>query len=337
MIIDSSAPTRIDLAGGTMDIWPLYLFHERAQTINVAISLRARCTLTPRPDHRIVIRSDDTGAQVDVSHWSDLRANHDLKLLGRILHHFEVDGLEVRTRAESPVGAGIAGSSAMNVAVCGAVAKWRGLDLSDDQLLEIAMNVEAQTIDVPTGVQDYRPALHGGVSAVELRVNGVRRVPLAVDAEQLQRRLVLAYTGASRNSGINNWEITKRHIDGDRDIHAAFERIRDISVALRAALERHDWEAVGREIEAEWEVRKRLAPGVTTPVIDALMMRARRAGARAAKVCGAGGGGCLFCFTEPEHVPAVRAALTEAGARVLDFTIEARGLVLETTPVGAPA
>jgi len=336
VIIESSAPTRIDLAGGTMDIWPLYLFHERVQTINVAISLRARCRLTPRADHRIVIRSDDTGAVVDVSHWSDLRANHDLKLLGRILHHFEADGVEVHTRSESPVGAGIAGSSAMNVAVCGAVAQWRGLDLTDAQLLEIAMNVEAQTIEVPTGVQDYRPALYGGVSAVELRVNGVRRVPIEVDATELQRRLVLAYTGASRNSGINNWEITKRHIDGDRDIHACFERIRDISVALRAALERHDWDTVGREIDAEWEVRRRLAPGVSTPVIDNLMMRARRAGASAAKVCGAGGGGCLFCFAPPGHVPAVRAALTGAGARVLDFTIETRGLILESSPVAPP-
>lgn len=320
-----------------MDIWPLYLFHDRAQTINAAISLRARCTLAPRPGHRIVIQSEDTGARLEVSHWSDLRANHDLKLLGRILHHFEVDGVEVRTRSESPVGAGIAGSSAMNIAVCGAVARWRGLDLTDAQLLEIAMNVEAQTIDVPTGVQDYRPALHGGVSAVELRVNGVRRVPLEVDPLELQRRLVLAYTGASRNSGINNWEITKRHVDGDREVHAAFERIRDISVSLREALVRHDWEAVGGEIDAEWEARKRLAPGVTTPVIDGLMMRARRAGARAAKVCGAGGGGCLFCFSDPEHVPGVRSALTEAGARVLDFQIETRGLVLETTPVGSPA
>jgi D-glycero-alpha-D-manno-heptose-7-phosphate kinase len=67
------------------------------------------------------------------------------------------------------------------------------------------------------------------------------------------------------------------------------------------------------------------------------MMRARRAGALAAKVCGAGGGGCLFCFADPDRVPGVRAALTEAGARVLDFQIETRGLVLETTPVGSPA
>ena len=262
--IDSSAPTRIDLAGGTLDIWPLYLFHEGAQTLNVAISLRAHCRIRPRTDRRIVIVSEDTGKRVEADHWSALRDNAELRLLGRLLHHFQVEGLEVTTRSESPVGAGIAGSSALNIAVCGALAAWTGRSLPDDALLQIAMNVEAQAIDVPTGVQDYRPALYGGVSAVELGVAGVRRVGLPVDAQELEQRLVLAYTNASRNSGINNWEVTKRHIDGDREVQSRFARIRDIAGAMREALHRSDWPEVGRQVAAEWDNRKGLAPGVTT-------------------------------------------------------------------------
>ena len=65
MRIDSSAPTRIDLAGGTYDIWPLYLFHDDAQTINVALSLRAHCTLTARHDGRVRLISEDTNEQVE--------------------------------------------------------------------------------------------------------------------------------------------------------------------------------------------------------------------------------------------------------------------------------
>ena len=59
--IDASAPTRIDLAGGTIDIWPLYLFHDGAQTLNAAISLRARCAHRAARRRRIVIISEDTG------------------------------------------------------------------------------------------------------------------------------------------------------------------------------------------------------------------------------------------------------------------------------------
>ncbi len=346
MRLHSSAPTRIDLAGGTLDIWPLYLYHEHAQTLNVAIDRRARCTLSPR-DRGVSIRSEDTGQQITVDHWSDLRDGSELRLIGRLLHHFQATGVALVTRSDSPLGAGIAGSSALNVAICGALARWSGeqrarapssppgwagTPYTADELLQIAMNVEAQAIDVPTGVQDYRPAFYGGISAVELGVAGVRRVALDVDPRELERRLVLAYTGASRNSGINNWDVTKRHIDGDRQVFDTFERIRDIASAMRAALERHDWTEVGRQIGAEWENRKHLAPGVTTPLIDALLEGARAAGAVSGKICGAGGGGCLICFAEPDRVAAVRRALEAGGARLLDFHIDLEGLRVEEDP-----
>ena len=179
------------------------------------------------------------------------------------------------------------------------------------------MNVEAQVINVPTGLQDYRPAYYGGIAAIELRADGVRRVGLDVDPHELQRRIVLAYTGAPRNSGTNNWDITKRHIDGDRHVFDCFERIRDATSGLRQALTKADWNDAARCIQLEWDARKQLAPGVTTPAIDALIASAASAGARAAKVCGAGGGGCLFCFADPADVPAVKHALADAGARVL--------------------
>src|SRR5207244_11398362 len=122
------------------------------------------------------------------------------------------------TRGESPAGAGIAGSSALTIAACGALARWSGATSTADHLLQVAMNVECQTIRVPTGVQDYRPALYGGIAAIELGADGVRRVGLDVDPHELERRIVLAYTGAPRNSGTNNWETSTGQLDGDRHI-----------------------------------------------------------------------------------------------------------------------
>ena len=95
---------------------------------------------------------------------------------------------------------------------------------------------------------------------------------------------------------------------------------------MRAALERGDWHEVGRQIAIEWDNRTRLAPGVTTPTIDDLIARARAAGATAAKVCGAGGGGCLFCYGPPSAREAIAEALAGGGARLLDYRIETEGL-----------
>lgn len=335
MRITASAPTRIDLAGGTIDIWPLYLFHHGAQTLNAAISLRAHVEITPRQDGMVEIISEDTGGHVTVETVGELRDDERLPLLGKLAFAFGVTNLTMRTRGESPAGAGIAGSSALNVAVCGALAEWTGRTADPEQLLTTAMNVEARAIKVPTGLQDYRPAMYGGIAALELNADGLRRVPLDVPPEELERRVVLCYTGAPRNSGTNNWEIMKRHIDGDRHVFDCFERIRDTAAGMRAALARGDWEATATLLAEEWGNRKRLAPGVTTPLIDALIARAEAAGAQAAKVCGAGGGGCLFCLAPPERVPAVREALAsglraealaKAGARLLDFRIETEGL-----------
>jgi D-glycero-alpha-D-manno-heptose-7-phosphate kinase len=210
--------------------------------------------------------------------------------------------------------------------VCGALARWTGASEAAEDILRTAMDVECQTIRVPTGVQDYRPALYGGVAAVELNVGRIDRVGLDVDPLEIERRIVLAYTGAPRNSGTNNWEITKRHIDGDRHIFDCFERIRDTAAALRDALIKADWDEVGRQIAIEWDNRKRLAPGVTTPAIEDLIARAGAAGATAAKVCGAGGGGCLFCYGPPQARAAIAAALVDGGARILDYRIEREGL-----------
>ncbi|HEY7790417.1 MAG TPA: hypothetical protein VIC33_07900 [Vicinamibacterales bacterium] len=328
MQVHSSAPTRIDLAGGTIDIWPLYLFHPGAQTLNAAITIRADAHLESRRDGRIVLRSLDTDRAVEADHLDALPDDSALPLLVNLVRFFRVEGVTLTTTSQSPAGAGLAGSSALTIATCGALARWTGATYRDEDLLQIAMNVEAITIKVPTGVQDYRPALYGGIAAIELGIDGVHRVGLPVDAAGLEQRIVLAYTGAPRNSGTNNWEIMKRHLDGDRHVIEAIGRIRDTAAAMRDALAQADWREVGRLIADEWDNRRRLAPGVSTPEIDDLIARATRAGATAAKVCGAGGGGCLFCYGEPDARDAIGRALADGGARLLEYRIDREGLLI---------
>ncbi len=335
MKIITRAPTRVDLAGGTLDIWPLYLFHEDSQTINFATTLYAGCTIEPRRDKRIHLESRDLAAKESFSSVAALikADSYKLPLVSRLIRFFvPAQGFTLVTESEAPAGAGIAGSSAMNIATCGALNEFTGAGFSKEKLLEIARNVEAQVIRVPTGDQDFYPAAYGGVNAIRLTPGGVVREEVKVDNDALLRRVVLAYTGAPRESGINNWEVMKAHIDGNKRVIKNFDRIAEISRALRAALERQDWDDVGGLIQAEWANRKKNAPGITTPFIERLTKVAARNGGISAKVCGAGGGGCVLFFVKEGAKARVVQALAAENARVLPTGISPQGLTVRTEP-----
>ena len=193
------------------------------------------------------------------------------------------------------------------------------------------MNLEARTLGVPTGVHRTTGPPSTAVSPRSSSTRlGVRRVALEVDPLELERRLILAFSGDSRSSGINNWDITRRYIEGDAALAARFERIRDIAAAIRDALVAGDWAELARQVTLEWGARQGLAPGVTTPAIERLMTRAAAAGARAGKVCGAGGGGCVFFLIDPARRAEVCRAVLDAGARLLDCRIDTDGLRLDS-------
>ena len=335
MIIESSAPTRVDLAGGTIDIPPLFLFHEGAATVNFAISLTARCCIETRDDDRIILRSIDQDSSVETTlgKIEALRDEPRLELLSKLVYFFGPEtGFNMTTESEAPAGAGLAGSSTLNIACIGALNKLVGTRYTPDRFIPIAANVECQVIKVPTGFQDYYSAQYGGVACIHFGPAGIVREVLDIDAATLTRRLAICYTGEPRNSGTNNWEITKAHIDGNREISEIFDGIRDTSLNMRSALLANDWDAVGRILANAFPQRKRLSPNITTPQMDHLIKVALANGAIAAKVCGAGGGGCMAFFCEDGRRPDVEKALSgQEGARVLDWQLNTQGLTVNVT------
>jgi D-glycero-alpha-D-manno-heptose-7-phosphate kinase len=330
-MIRSQAPTRVDLAGGTLDIWPLYLFHEQSQTVNFAVDLHASCVLEPRSDGAIHLASRDLRQRESFSGLPALlqAKKYRLPLLARLVRYFApARGFTLTTDSKAPSGAGIAGSSALNIAVCGALNRFTRQGLNLMALQNVARNVEAQVIRVPTGEQDYFPAMYGGLNAICLTPGGVRVERLKTDLVAFERRVALCYTGAPRQSGINNWEVMKAHIDGNRKVIGNFAKIAAIARAMRAALEENDWDEVARLLREEWNHRRKNAPGISTPLIDRLITAARRNGAMAAKVCGAGGGGCVLFFTKDGARARVETALAREGAQVLDFRVATKGLTV---------
>jgi D-glycero-alpha-D-manno-heptose-7-phosphate kinase len=329
MRVFAKAPCRVDLAGATLDIWPLYLFHDNVVTVNFAVDRYTSCEIETRGDSAIALRSRDLAKEETFPSIEALRAakRYRLPLLARLVRFFAPTvGITLESVSEAPAGAGISGSSALMISVACALNKLTGRKYKIEKIREIVQNVEAQVIRVPTGSQDYYPAMYGGMSAIGLGPAGILRKALPVDAEDLNQRFVLAYTGAPRNSGINNWEVMKRHIDADVAVHRNFERIVAIANAMRQALEGADWPEAGRLMREEWTSRKKNAPGITTPLIDHLVTTARRAGSIGAKACGAGGGGCVVFLVEPGAKERVAGVIQAAGAQVLPAKVAPRGV-----------
>ena len=323
------APCRADLAGGTVDLWPLYLFHPGAVTLNFALEILTTCRITPLQGTRIDLRSLDGDRQETFANLAELIDNPKPQhLLAACAVRFFApeQGLRLETDSQSPAGAGISGSSALMIATCAALARFTGREFDLEKLRVLAQNIEAQTIRVPTGCQDYYPALYGGVSAIHLDADGIVRAPVPVAPEEIEMRFLLAYTGAPRQSGINNWEVFKAHIDGDRHVFQNFEKIVALARDMHQAFLRHDWEDVARLLREEWKLRRTNAPGITTPLIDKLIAVARKSGGRAAKVCGAGGGGCVLFMVEEGAKETVAHAITQAGGRMLPFKVAREGL-----------
>ncbi len=327
--IVTTAPCRADLAGGTLDIWPLYLFHPGAVSVNVAVNILTRCKITPRSGREIVLRSQDTGRHESFAGLDELLAakNYKHPLAAYLVGFFKPDaGFTLETNSESPAGAGISGSSALMIATSAALARFVERKIDIEQIRVIAQNVEAQLIRVPTGCQDYYPAMYGGVSAIHLEPDGVRWEPVPVSLDEIDPRFVLFYTGAPRQSGINNWKVFKQHIDGDKHVIRNFAEISRIAQAMHVALAEAQWDDVERLIGEEWKLRRTNAPRITTPLIDKLIGVAMQNGARAAKVCGAGGGGCVIVFIEKGTRQRVEDAIRENGGQPLNFSVARQGL-----------
>jgi D-glycero-alpha-D-manno-heptose-7-phosphate kinase len=340
MRITAKAPCRVDLAGGTLDIWPLYLYHSNAVTVNFAVNRYTTCDIETRGDMRIRLYSRDLEVTEEFENLDALRSARKfrLPLIANILRFFTpACGLNISTHSEAPAGAGISGSSALIIAATSALNKLCGTGHNIEKLRVISQNIEAQIIRVPTGAQDYYPAMYGGISAIELGIPGIRRVAIDIPHEQLNSRVVLAYTGEPRNSGINNWEVNKAHIDGDRAVHRNFDKIAAIANCMRTSVGAQDWSEVGRLLREEWSHRRKNAPGITTPLIDRLVEVTRKAGSPGAKVCGAGGGGCVLFLVEPGAKQRVSAAIEREGASVLDIEVAPRGVRIQTEKVRSAA
>jgi len=336
VIVEATAPSRIDLAGGTLDIYPLYLFEEGGITVNTAITVRSHVRLTTRDDGRIKLVARDSGVTEEADSLEALEFGGPLDLVARIVKFYAPEiGLTVETENDAPKGSGLGASSSLLIALSGALLKLTGAEVDEMTMVRYGANLEAQNVRVPTGKQDYYPAVFGGINAIWFNVDGDVVEPLDPGEECLREfedRLVLCFTGESRFSGTSNWNMLKMYLDDRGTTQWNMKAIKKTALGMREAFLARDLDRFAALLDEEWQNRRRLAEGVSTPRLEELMAASRDAGAVSNRVCGAGGGGCMVSFCEPGRAAQVSAALEELGATCIPYRIARTGLDVSVAP-----
>ncbi|HLN57856.1 MAG TPA: hypothetical protein VK416_04805 [Thermoanaerobaculia bacterium] len=310
-VIEAVAPARIDLAGGTLDLWPLHVLHPGSSTVNLAIDRFAGCRVR-RADTGLRVSSRDQGFEKRAESPAELLADPRTALVGSLLEALEIrEPLEIEFWSGVPFGSGLGGSSALTVALLGALESVSPRDLAGVDRVDFVRDVETRVLGKPAGVQDYYPPLEGGVHVITFRAGRTTSQRIPADADAWERHLTLFDSGVSHSSGMNNWQILRARLEDDRDVTKNLEGVRRAAEAMSEAVRRSDFPRMGEALRKEWQARRRLAPVVSTPLIERAITSAVEGGAWGGKACGAGGGGCIVFLSPPDRTGDVRRALSQ--------------------------
>jgi D-glycero-alpha-D-manno-heptose-7-phosphate kinase len=325
--VSFKSPTRVDLAGGTLDMWPLYNFVNGATTINVAIDIWTEADMTSRSDRKVIIRSSDLQKSWQFESYNDLRLSNDPSLVfyKTVFKQFDAqfmkleNGFDLNTSSQSPIGGGLGGSSSLVISLLKVIYKFLKIESTDVyQLVHLAHNIEAEMLKTPTGTQDYFPAVTGGLSFIDYGAHQLKQSVFSIANTPFEDHFLLVYTGKSHHSGLNNFEVLKSAVQSDENVMMALQKIKDISKELKTVIMNRQWEKMPELFQQEYAARIQLTPAFSSPEIEKLARICMAAGALAVKICGAGGGGCVLVWVAPDKRESVVSACRKESFQCLD-------------------
>jgi D-glycero-alpha-D-manno-heptose-7-phosphate kinase len=327
---------RISFGGGGTDL-PAYYQRHGGMVVSTTIDHYVYTMLTPAQHDGLQIVSADYGTLCEKPETEDLIWDGDLRLPKAITYYFNIrDGVSVFLASQVPPGTGLGSSGSVAVAMIKALAFWCGLDLGPAEVAELACYIEIQKMDMPVGKQDQYAAAFGGLNCITFAPSGVRVEPLRIARETrdaLERRLMLFYTGASRQSSTILRRQSRASQEEDEATIRRLDAIKDMAHEMRAALETGELDDFGDLLHQSWLQKRELTEGITNTCLDECYQTARAQGAIGGKITGAGGGGFLLLYCPEERQEPVVRALEELHLQRRPFALEQEGVqVMEAVP-----
>lgn len=348
------SPSRIDLSGGTLDCWPLYLYFLPVSTINVSIDIYTEVELVLQKTG-INIELPDLNKKYYFASLKECLESEDkyLSLLQAQLEFWQPKPnvyFKVTIRSESPIGAGIGASSSLCISLVKVFQDFaknnfcikpikdilkddRG-QLSANQIVGLASNLEAKVLKMPTGTQDYFPAITEGLHIVDYSPIGfVDNILTASYLDNLAKHLVLVYTGQPHNSGISNWQVIRDYLEGSKNLGLVLQGLAEVSREMKNLFYQLEKETMVTPhlsnkyfspipvlFAKELALRKRLNSNFITQEIEDLRSLALTLGGVEIKVCGAGSGGCVLVWVDSEKKILLQENLKKHKYKILDFS-----------------
>jgi D-glycero-alpha-D-manno-heptose-7-phosphate kinase len=329
MLIRAKAPLRVSFAGGGTDV-PPFPETEGGLVLNATINRYAWGSLHLREDDQISIHSVDFGLSETFGTGDDFGFDGKLGLAKAAVRQFaRGSGFDLLLHSNAPPGSGLGASSAMMVALIGALKELERLPMTDYELAELAHRIEREDLGIGGGRQDQYAATFGGFNFIEFDADRTVVNPLRIRDDvllELEHNLLLVYTGMTRQSDHIIDDQTSRFERREDDTVRGLREQKELATAMKNALLRGRLDEFGDLLATSWEAKKRLSDRITNARIDELYAAARAAGAVGGKVTGAGGGGFLliYCGERARHDVAER--LSGMDALVDDFAFESAGL-----------
>ncbi len=334
-IIRSKAPLRLGLAGGGTDVAPFSDLYGGA-ILNATISMYAMATIRPRKDGKIILNTLDRQQVLEFDETDQLPLDGHLDLIKGIYNRIVRDythkplSFELSTYVDAPPGSGLGSSSTLVVAILGAFAEWLNIPLGEYDLAHLAFEIERVDLNMSGGKQDQYAATFGGVNFMEFfKEDKVIVNPLRIREkylDELAHNLILYHTATSRLSSTIIEEQRKNVMAGDKRSLEAMHKLKEQSVMMKEAMLKGDLDRIGEILDFGWQYKKKMAEGISNPILDEIYTTAMKNGALGGKVSGAGGGGFMFFYCPGNTRSQVIEALRQFGGDAKRYEFTGKGL-----------
>ncbi|MBZ0299828.1 MAG: GHMP kinase [Anaerolineae bacterium] len=328
MLLIARAPVRISFGGGGTDL-PAYYSQFGGAVLNTAINRYVYAIISDNANAALQIISSDFRVFERHTDATEMTTDGELGLAKAVLREFgQYEGMDLFLSSQVPPGTGLGSSGAVAVCMVAALAAWQGRTMNCFEIAEMACDIGINKLKLPSGKQDEYGSAMGGLNQIVFNPDSTIVKPLDLPTDVIttfERRIMLFFTGKSRNSG----DILKRQSNASYDKDPAtlerMHRIKALGLDMADALRRHDLDAFGSLLHQSWQQKRGVVDSISNDLIDQAYAAARAQGALGGKIAGAGGGGFMMLYCHEDRQQAVTEALQTLNLSRMDFRFDFKG------------